>query len=67
MNPRARRIRRLRRKWVLVGEIGGANGHCWLTRKEVGKVGLLGINRKRFGKPQVSTLAIRAHGKRAAS
>jgi hypothetical protein len=58
MNPRARRIRRLRRKWVLCGEIGGPNGHCWLLRRtEVPKIGLSGINRRAFGKPRVPVLA----------
>lgn len=37
MNPRRRRINRLRRKWVLValGMPPGSYGHLWITRREL--------------------------------
>lgn len=54
MNPRARRIRRLRRKWVVMGKVGGHDGHCWLLRRtEAPRIGLMGFNRRVLRKPCV--------------
>jgi hypothetical protein len=38
MNPRRRRINRLRRKWVRLTIDGG--GHVWMTRREMASCGM---------------------------